>query len=162
MFGIAEKSIADYGNEMPPFPYEMCPSQKLMQRGTAVTFLLLCLSASPVWAAKAAPDALTIRGDTDRGRGIFNGLGNCYQCHGYDALLSRRPTHPPKLAKELALLNPPPADLRDPALKARTKQERLRSLKSHRGTSQLPVKTLTQREMADILAYLSSLDQKPR
>jgi mono/diheme cytochrome c family protein len=121
--------------------------------------LLLFCSAGFVLAAGSPRNALTIEGNVERGRGIFNGLGGCYQCHGYDAFLSRRPKQPPKLAQDLARLNPPPANLRDPErLKAQTPKERLRSLKSgHPGTAMFPKKFLTERELADLLAYLATL-----
>ena len=121
---------------------------------------LVLLFGLPAWAAgEAAPDAATPAGDAARGRALFNGIGGCFNCHGTDGVLARRPDYQPRLAEELARLTPPPADLRDQAsLKAQTEEDRLRSIKfGHPGTAMFPKKFLMEREVADLLAYLATL-----
>ncbi|MDE3120107.1 MAG: c-type cytochrome [Nitrospirota bacterium] len=122
---------------------------------------LVLLLGLPAWAAnEAAPDIiLAAPGDAGRGRALFNGIGGCFNCHGYDGVLTRRPDYSPQLAEELSRLNPPPADLRNQAdLKAQTEPDRFRSIKfGHPGTAMFPKKFLMDQELADLLAYLATL-----
>ncbi|MFM8552572.1 MAG: c-type cytochrome [Nitrospiraceae bacterium] len=113
---------------------------------------------------RLAPEAAIQPGDANRGRALFNGIGGCFNCHGYDGVLSRRPKVSPQLAEEVARLTPPPADLRDQArLKAETEQDRLRSIKfGHPGTAMFPKKFLMKQELADLLAYLATLRAEGR
>lgn len=128
--------------------------------------LLVLLFGLPAWAAnETAPDLMIAApGDAGRGRALFNGIGGCFNCHGYDGVLGRRPDYSPQLAEEVARLNPPPADLRDQAhLKAQTDQDRFRSIKfGHPGTAMFPKKFLMDQELADLLAYLATLPAEGR
>ncbi len=98
-------------------------------------------------------------GDRERGRSIFNGIGGCFNCHGYEGDITRRPRFSPKLADELAHLNPQPADLRNPAgLKSENDEQRFLAIKfGHPGTAMFPKKFLTDQEINHILAYLAAL-----
>lgn len=129
--------------------------------GWSFVVLLLagCLDPTAWAAGEAAPDVAAQAGDAARGRALFNGIGGCFNCHGTDGVLARRPDYQPRLAEEVARLNPPPADLRDQAsLKAQTEEDRLRSIKfGHPGTAMFPKKFLMEREVADLLAYLATL-----
>lgn len=130
----------------------------LFRSGQAMALVLLL--GLPAWtASEAAPDAATPAGDAARGRALFNGIGGCFNCHGYDGVRGRLPDYQPQLAEELARLNPQPADLRDQAsLKAQSEEDRLRSIKfGHPGTAMFPRKFLMDREVADLLAYLATL-----
>lgn len=57
---------------------------------------------------------------------------------------------------------PPPADLRNPSrLKSQTDADRLRSIKfGHPGTAMFPKQFLSEREVADLLAYLATLREE--
>lgn len=111
-------------------------------------------AASSPASADGKPD-----GDPDRGRSVFNGVGGCSNCHGYDGDMTRRPPFPPKLADELARLTPPPADLRNPAsLKSENEEQRFLAVKfGHPRTAMFPKKFLTDQEIRHILAYLAAL-----
>lgn len=98
-------------------------------------------------------------GNADRGRAIFNGIGGCYNCHGVDAFITKRPKPTPQIREDLKRMKPPPTDLRNPASwKSRSETDRLLTLrKGHEGTAMFAKKFLTDREMADILEYLAAL-----
>lgn len=120
-----------------------------------------CLAISLPWLATSvsAQDPPVVLGEADRGKAIFNGIGGCFNCHGNDGVITRLPRHSAQLADELARLAPPPADLRNPArLKSQTDADRLRSIKfGHPGTAMFPKKFLSEREVSDLLAYLTEL-----
>lgn len=125
---------------------------------------LFCLTFGfpEIVASAFAQDPPVAMGEADRGRVIFNGIGGCFNCHGNDGVITRLPRHSPQLAEELARLAPPPADLRNPShLKSQTDADRLRSIKfGHPGTAMFPKKFLSEREVADLLAYLATLREK--
>lgn len=103
------------------------------------------------------------RGDVGRGRSLFNGKGICSFCHGTDGFIDRRPQLAPQTAEIIARLNPPPADLRNPAvLRLSTDKERFRAIREgHSGTGMFPDITLEDAEIIDLLAYLSALRREP-
>ena len=104
-------------------------------------------------------------GDAARGKTIFHGKGGCAFCHGTNGYLSRKPHKSDLHTEAIAKLDPPPADLRNPAaLKSRTDAQRFASIKfGHPGTAMLPRKTqLSDREIADLLAYLAVLRTEGR
>jgi mono/diheme cytochrome c family protein len=110
------------------------------------------------WAASQPVESRT-GGDRVRGRSIFNGIGGCFNCHGYDGDMTRRPHFSPKIADELAHLNPKPANLRNPAtLKAEDGAQRFQTIKfGHPGTAMFPKKFLSDQEIIHVLAYLATL-----
>ena len=113
-----------------------------------------------VWAAPSpAPSAAKAKGDSERGKKIFNGKGFCYQCHGIDGYIGRRPQMAPEMAQMLNRLNPKPADFRNPSsLKSNNDKERFAAIKEgHSGTAMFPKSFLSDEEIADILAYLGEL-----
>jgi cytochrome c553 len=101
----------------------------------------------------------TALGDADRGRNIYQKIGGCCFCHGYDGDLKKRPPLSPKLAEEIARLNPPPANLRNPAsLKSDDDEQRFLSIKfGHPGTAMFSKRFLRDEEIRDLLAYLANL-----
>lgn len=95
----------------------------------------------------------------ESGRKIFNGRGACHYCHGVDGRVDQRPQLEPDTAAVVARLNPHPVDLRNAAgLRLNTDRQRARIIREgHRGTGMLPDARLTDAEIRDLLAYLSSL-----
>jgi len=137
-----------------------------MKRLTELGRVLVCAAALSAWLVmpgQAAPPRETAAtgpiGNPDRGRAIFNGIGGCYNCHGVDAFIKKRPKPTPQIREDLKRMKPPPTDLRDPASwKSRSETDRLLTLrKGHEGTAMFAKKFLTDREMADILEYLAAL-----
>lgn len=142
---------------MKPFP-----KISMAFRGALCAFFCLMLGFSGLAASTSAQDPPVATGEANRGRAIFNGIGGCFNCHGNDGVITRLPRHAPQLAEELARLTPAPADLRNPSrLKSRTDADRLRSIKfGHPGTAMFPKKFLSEREVADLLAYLATLREE--
>ncbi len=113
-----------------------------------------------VWAApSSSPPTAKAKGDSERGKKIFNGKGFCYQCHGIDGYIGRRPKMTPEMARTLDRLNPKPADFRNPSsLKSHNDEERTSAIKEgHPGTAMFPKSFLSDEEIADILVYLAEL-----
>jgi mono/diheme cytochrome c family protein len=98
-------------------------------------------------------------GAADRGRAVFNGKGVCYYCHGVDGYLDRRPQLEADTAALIAQLNPKPADLRNPkSLRLTTDKARTKAIREgHPGTGMFPYTRMTDQELANTIAYLSSL-----
>jgi mono/diheme cytochrome c family protein len=99
------------------------------------------------------------RGDAEHGRAVFNGKGICYYCHGTDGDLRRRPQLSEETTRIITSLAPLPPDLRNSKqLKLKTDRDRFRIIREgHTGSGMLPDRTLTDQEIANILAYLASL-----
>ncbi len=158
-FMFFERSLCE-----PPDSVLMKPFPKISRafREALCAFFCLMLGFSGLVASASAQDPPVAAGETDRGRAIFNGIGGCFNCHGNDGVITRLPRHSPQLAEELARLTPPPADLRNPSrLKSQTDADRLRSIKfGHPGTAMFPKKFLSEREVADLLAYLATLREE--
>jgi cytochrome c553 len=95
----------------------------------------------------------------ESGRTIFNGKGICSYCHGVDGRVDERPQLTTDTAAVIARLNPHPVDLRNAAgLRLRTDRQRARLIREgHTGTGMLPDTRLTDREIRDLLAFLSTL-----
>lgn len=98
-------------------------------------------------------------GNADRGRTIFNGKGICHYCHGIDGRPDQRPQLSEETTKVIARLAPNPPNLRDARrLRLQTDRERFRLIREgHTGTGMLPDTTLTDQDIADVLAYLAEL-----
>jgi mono/diheme cytochrome c family protein len=98
-------------------------------------------------------------GDAEQGRGIFNGKGICFYCHGIDADPGQLPQLAPDTSRMIATLNPKPANLRAASrLGLKTDQERARIIRQgHSGTAMLPDTGLSDEEIHDLVAYLASL-----
>ena len=126
---------------------------KAIRRRVLAVGLVACALAGAVCAAAAE------RGDAERGRAVFNGKGICYYCHGTDGRPDRRPQLSEETTKVIARLAPNPPDLRNPgSLRLKSDPERFRAIREgHPGTGMLPDATLTDREIADTLAYLAVL-----
>lgn len=99
------------------------------------------------------------QGDAERGRGVFNGKGLCYYCHGVDGHIEKRPQLAADTVALIAHLNPPPADLRNSkALHLKNDKQRAKAVREgHPGTGMFPDTTMTNQELADTLGYLSVL-----
>lgn len=120
----------------------------------AGALLLAALHADPL-SAQAPPKG---QGDAGRGRSIFNGKGICFYCHGRDGYRDRKPQLNRETAAVIDRLDPKPTDLRKPdGLKLKTDGERFRIIREgHPGTGMFPDTTLTDQEIYDALAYLST------
>lgn len=125
----------------------------------------LCLTKIPIlgppstWAGFSPERSGKHTGDSEEGRKIYNGKGFCYQCHGSDGYFDRRPKMNEEMRRMIDQLDPPPADLRNPAsLKSNSDQERFETIRNgHRNTAMFPHQFLKEAEINDILAYLSVL-----
>jgi len=133
-----------------------------MRRMILIAALLLCtvglLSAPAQGEEPVVPPPPA--GDAARGKAIYHGKGGCAFCHGTDGYVVKKPHKTDLHSEAIAKLNPPPADLRNPAaLKSRDEMERFLSIKfGHPGTAMFPRKTqLLDREIADLVAYLAVL-----
>jgi mono/diheme cytochrome c family protein len=137
---------------------------RLILTGTIlINPLLIGLSifaCTSVWATSSPSQPRSkIEGNSEEGRKIYNGKGFCYECHGYDGYIERRPQMEPELRRLLDKLDPKPADFRNPAiLQSKNDQERFDTIKKgHSGTNMFPKKFLSDAEISSIVAYLSVL-----
>ncbi|MEQ1681016.1 MAG: c-type cytochrome [Nitrospira sp.] len=115
-----------------------------------------------VWAESAVSQpGVKHKASVERGRNIFN--DSCYYCHGMDGYLDRLPQMEEKIAAQIARLNPPPTDLRDPGvLRLKTNKERARAIREgHPSTGKFRDFTMTDRDMADTLFYLAFIRKDP-
>ena len=130
---------------------------------TLINPLLIGLSifaCTSVWAASSPSQPIPKNeGNSEEGRKIYNGKGFCYQCHGYDGYLDRRPQMEPELSRLIDELDPKPADFRNPAtLQSKNDQQRFDTVRNgHSGTNMFPKKFLSDANINDIVAYLSVL-----
>ncbi len=111
-------------------------------------------------AASAAPvGSAASKGDARQGQRLFNGKGACAYCHGTDGYRDRMPPLESDTAALVARLNPPPADLRRPnGLRLKSDKARMKIIREgHEGTGMFPDPSLTDQEIADIVAYLAVL-----
>lgn len=118
------------------------------------------LPGSSTWAGPSLnAGAAKRQGDAEQGRQVFNGKGICAYCHGIDGLKGRQPSLTQDTQQIIAQLSPKPPDLRNPhGLKLRTNKERFDAIREgHSGTGMFPNPTLTDEEITDVLAYLSTL-----
>lgn len=113
--------------------------------------------------SSSSPPGMTMKGNPERGREIFNGKGVCYYCHGIDGYLGRKPRLEADTAALIARLNPSPPDLRHPdALHLKTDKQRSRIIREgHTGTGMFPDATMTDQDLADILMYLALIRKDP-
>jgi len=127
-----------------------------------LVFMFLLTSENDAMAGPSPSETTSKRqGDAEQGRKVFNGKGVCDYCHGRDGHLDQRPHLAPDTTAFIDRLNPKPPDLRNPSsLKLKTDEERFRLIrKGHLGTGMFPDITLTDKEIKDIVAYLSTLRQ---
>ena len=113
-----------------------------------------------VHASESSTPQGTIRqGEVERGRALFNGKGICFYCHGIDGAPDQLPHLSSDTTKIIERLDPKPSDLRNPrSLKLKTDGERFKAMREgHSGTAMLPDRTLTDKDIFDLLAYLSML-----
>lgn len=127
-----------------------------------VLFDMAPMFGAPVRAGAASgTGTVTPQEGAERGRVIFNGRGMCSHCHGIDGHKDRLPPLSPNALKAIAGINPPPADLRNPAgLKLTTDQARFDAVRhGHMFTAMQPVsrQALTDDELLDLVAYLAAL-----
>ena len=118
------------------------------------------ISEMNAWAGSPpSPKSATLEGNAERGRGVFNGKGVCYYCHGIDGNKDQRPQLAPDTAALIAQLNPPPVDLKNPkAQYLRSDKQRAYAIREgHPGTGMFPDTTMTTQELTDTLAYLALL-----
>ena len=129
------------------------------QIGTLLVGLSFVDSAHAGPASSPSLSTAPPTGNSKEGRKIYNGKGFCYQCHGSDGYIDRRPKMNEEMRRVIDHLNPPPADFRNPAaLKSKNDQERFDTIQNgHRGTAMFPHHFLKDAELYDVLAYLSVL-----
>lgn len=121
---------------------------------------LSIFAGTSVWAASSPSQPRPkIEGNSEEGRKIYNSKGFCYECHGYDGYIKRRPQLEPELRRLIDKLDPKPADFRNPAtLQSKNDQERFDTIRNgHSGTNMFPKKFLSDANINDIVAYLSVL-----
>lgn len=126
----------------------------------AILIGLWIFASSSVWAAPSPSEPTPkIEGNSEEGRKIYNGKGFCYECHGYDGYIERRPQMEPELRHLIDKLDPKPADFRNPStLQSKNDQERFDAIrKGHSGTNMFPKKFLSDAEISSIVGYLSVL-----
>jgi len=99
------------------------------------------------------------QGNAEAGRSVFNGKGVCYYCHGMDGYRDKLPPLEADTAALIARLNPQPPDLRNPKrLRLTSDNARAKAIREgHPGTGMFPDTTVTDPELADLLAYLAVL-----
>jgi mono/diheme cytochrome c family protein len=100
----------------------------------------------------------------DKGRAIFNGIGRCSTCHGIDGDRHRLPEElSDNVRRNVAGMNPPPADLRNAAALTLTNdKQRFEVIRRGRLRSAMhPVSegALRDEDVLALLAYLASLRQ---
>ncbi|ALA60328.1 c-type cytochrome [Nitrospira moscoviensis] len=119
--------------------------------------VMMCWAVSD--ASPTIGTAQTLLGNAEAGRSVFNGKGVCHYCHGVDGYRDKRPKLEVDTAALIARLNPPPSDLRNPkSLRLKTDKARAKLIREgHEGTAMFPDTTMTDRELADTLAYLAVL-----
>jgi hypothetical protein len=125
-----------------------------------LAILLLLLSAMNALAGSQSSNKSTkTQGDAERGRAVFNGKGVCYYCYGVDGYLDRQPQLEADIAVLIAQLNPKPADLRNQkSLQLTTDKARAKAIREgHPDTGMFPDRRMTDQELADTIAYLSTL-----
>ena len=125
-----------------------------------LAILLMLLSAVNAWAGPPSSNKTTKKqGDAEQGRAVFNGKGVCYYCHGLDGYLDRQPQLEADTAALIAQLNPKPGDLRNPkSLRLTTDKARAKAIREgHPETGMFPDTRMTDQELADTIAYLSTL-----
>ena len=137
-------------------------SRMVIRAGMVVVLLALGgggISAPGLWAAPSSSGKPAAPGNALAGRSIFNGKGVCYYCHGVDGYMAKRPELAADTAALIARLNPPPADLRNPnVLHLKNDKQRAQAVREgHPGTGMFPDTTMTNQELADMLAYLALL-----
>jgi hypothetical protein len=130
--------------------------------GIRAAATVLCAGVIPFSLALAdapAQDTVTASADAEFGRQIFNGKGICSYCHGQDGYIGERPSLKPETEAVIKRLAPHPPNLRNAAaLRVRTDPERFALIrKGHTGTGMLPDTRLIEKEITQILAYLSVL-----
>lgn len=130
--------------------------------GRGIGTLVLIAVVWPLSVAVAEPGAKlkhSFRGEAEAGREVFNGKGVCYYCHGLDGQRDRIPKLETDTAALIARLNPPAPDLRNAkGLRLHSDRERAHAIREgHPGTGMFPDKTMTDQELADVLAYLAQL-----
>ncbi len=120
-------------------------------------------SVRDAWAgAGSSAQSTQVRGDAERGRAIFNGRGVCHYCHGVDGYRDKQPQLEADTAALIAQLNPPPPDLRNPnTLRLTTDRQRAKAIREgHPGTGMFPDTRMSDRDLADMVAYLATLRKK--
>lgn len=125
--------------------------------GSAIGFLPM--TGHHLLAGSVPNSTVNEQASITAGRSIFNGKGVCYYCHGMDGYRDKVPQLEADTAALIARLNPQPADLRNPNnLRLTSDKARAKAIREgHPGTGMFPDTSMTDRELADTLAYLAQL-----
>jgi len=116
-------------------------------------------------SASTPPEAAALlSGEVESGRRLYHEIGGCFVCHGVEGHLNRKPNMSVDLREKLSRLQPPPANLRNPAtLKAEDDHDRFRSIKyGHPNTAMFPKQLLRDDDIWDLIAYLGTLRSDKR
>jgi len=132
---------------------------RLSYIGLVVAGLVLCDESLVQAGRQQVNQSATAQGDAERGRAVFNGKGVCHYCHGMDGYRDKLPQLEADTVALIARLNPPPADLRNSkTLHLKNDKQRAKAVREgHPGTGMFPDTTMTNQELADMLAYLTLL-----
>jgi len=132
---------------------------RLSYIGLVVAGLVLCDESLVRAGRQQVNQSATAQGDAERGRAVFNGKGVCHYCHGMDGYRDKLPQLEADTVALIARLNPPPADLRNSkTLHLKNDKQRAKAVREgHPGTGMFPDTTMTNQELADMLAYLTLL-----
>lgn len=125
-----------------------------------LTIMVVCdMPDQSLFAASPPASKAKRQGNAEAGRSVFNGKGICYYCHGRDGYRDKLPQLEADTAALIARLNPHPPDLRNPkSLRLTSDNARAKAIREgHPGTGMFPDTTMTDREVADLLAYLAVL-----
>ncbi len=139
---------------MHPVSEEALPDEQIL-------VLLAYLATLRHNGTAGAPEkpAVLPSGDIAAGQRLYHELAGCYICHGLQGNPGNRPKLSAKLREELARLQPPPTDLRNPArMKTTDDLDRFRSIKyGHPGTAMFPKKLLRDEDIWDLISYIDTL-----
>lgn len=112
----------------------------------------LIVKAMNLWEL---PGSVSVIGDSETGRRLFNGKGVCFGCHGKDGVIDDVP-HSQR--SDLQKMNPRPSNLRDQrSLRFRSPKEKFRVIKyGIPGTAMIPME-LSDEDILRLLPYLDVL-----
>ena len=126
-----------------------------------IVLIALMHSAGNVSWADPGEKSPALKGNAGQGQALFNGKGICHYCHGVDGAIDKKPQLKPDTAAAIAKLATTAPDLRNrAALTLKDNKARFRAIREgHPGGGMLPDTTLSDQDIADLLAYLAGLRQ---
>jgi mono/diheme cytochrome c family protein len=145
---------------MHPLPKETLSDEDIL----SLLAYLASIRSKDVRSPTSPEPAGTPEGEVESGQRLYHEIGGCFVCHGVEGHLNRKPNMSADLREKLSRLQPPPANLRDPAtLKVEDDYDRFRSIKyGHQGTAMFPKQLLRDDDIWDLIAYLATLRGEKR